>query len=392
MKWQWSRRRTIAAVAVLVLVVLFALSRRPAALDVETAEAAIGSLEVSVEEDGRTRAVDRYVVTAPVTGQVERIELREGARIQRGSVLALIDPMPLDAPMESSLRAALTAAEARRASAVAARDQATAAREQAQRELERRRQLAEQGALAAEQIEQYALALRMRQEDVQSALQGLRAAEADVQAARGALLAARTGTGASAAVQVRAPAGGVILRVPERSARVVAAGTPLVEVGDPDALEVVVDVLTSEAVRIRPGMPATLHNWGGSTLAATVRAVEPSAFTRVSALGVEEQRVNVLLDLAERPPELGDGYRVDAVIVVWAGTDVLTVPSSALFRTGTGWALFVIQDGRARLREVRVGERSGARAQVLEGVSAGDAVILFPPDELQDGARVRPRR
>jgi HlyD family secretion protein len=391
MEWPWTRRRTIIAGTAIALVLLVAIALRPSPTDVETAVAGRTEVEVVVEEDGRTRAVDRYVVTAPVAGQLERIDAREGAVVQRGDVLARIQPMPLDAPTESALRAALTAAEARRAAAASARDQVAAALAQARREVERRRELVEQGALAAEQLEQYVLATRLREDELRSADQAMRAAAADVDAARAALLAARTGTATGSAVAVRAPADGLLLRVPERSARVVAAGTPLVEIGDPGALEVIVDVLTMDAVRVQPGMRATLRNWGGPPLGATVRTLEPSAFTRISALGVEEQRVNVILDLDERPAELGDGYRVDAAISVWAGTDVLTVPSAALFRTGTGWSLFVVEGGRARLREVQVGERSGARTQIIAGIEAGDTVILFPPDALSDGERVRAR-
>jgi HlyD family secretion protein len=390
MKWPWSRRRTIVAAAVLALIALIVLARRPSPVDVETAVAARTTLEVVVDEDGRTRAVDRYIVTAPVAGHVERIDVREGTRVERGEVLARIQPLPLDAPTETSLRAALAAAAARHEAAGAAQQQAQAARDQAARELERRRSLVEQGALSAEMLEQFALALRLRDQELRAAEQAVHAAAADVEAARAVLLAGRAGTTTAASLAVRAPADGALLRVPERSARVVAAGTPLAEVGDPDALEVIIDVLTTEAVRIRPGMRATVRNWGGEPIGATVRLVEPSAFTRVSALGVEEQRVNVVLDLDHRPAQLGDGYRVEAGIIVWSAEDVLTVPASALFRTGQGWAVFVVEDGRARLRHVRIGERSGARSQVLEGIEPGDVVVLFPSDELADGQRVRP--
>jgi HlyD family secretion protein len=391
MTWSWNRRRGIIAAASFAIIVLLVFALRPTPATVETATAELTQLQVTVDEDGRTRAVDRYVVTAPVSGEVERIELREGARLERGDVIARIQPLQLDAPTETALRAALESADARRTAAVAARQQAEAAHEQARREVERRRILVEQGALAGEQLEQYTLALRLREQELSAAAQGLRAAEADVAAARAALLAARTGTTQGGGIPVRAPAGGVLLRVAERSARVVAAGSPLVEIGDPQAIEVVIDVLTTEAVRIRPGMRATVHAWGGEPVGATVRLVEPSAFTRLSALGVEEQRVNVVLDLDHRPAELGDGYRVEASIVVWSAPEVLTVPAAALFRDRAGWALFVVEDGRARLRQVTAGERSGAHTQILDGIVAGDVVIIFPPDELTDGARVRPQ-
>jgi HlyD family secretion protein len=392
MKRHLTRRRiTIALVAVLA-VLAFVVARRPAAVDVETAVVERAPLEVTIDEDGRTRAVDRYVVTAPVSGSMQRVDLREGAALTRGDVIARIEPLPLDAPTETGLRAGLAAAEARRSAAIAARDQALAGREQAVRELERRRDLREQGALSAELLEQYALSVRLRVDDFAVAEQQVRAAEADVNAARAALLATAGGAGARPSAAVRAPADGVLLRVPERSARIVSAGTPVAEIGDPTAIEVVVDVLTTDAVRVRPGMRALLRNWGGEPLGATVRVIEPSAFTRVSALGVEEQRVNVILALDERPAELGDGYRVDAAIVVWSAADVLSVPSSALFREEGGWALFVVEDGRARQRTVQIGERGGARAQVLGGVSQGAVVVLFPSDRLSEGQRVRAQR
>jgi HlyD family secretion protein len=391
MNLHMNRRRAIIGGAVLLLMVIIVLARRDPGTDVDVGTADWAPLTVEIEQDGRTRATDRYIVTAPVSGQLERIQAREGAPIESGSVVARIEPLPLDAPTVAGLQASLSAAQARREGAGASIVQARAARDQAVHELERRRTLAEDGVLTAEQMEQYELAARTREQQYRAAEQTLRAAEADVAAARATLAGSTPDGAARSAVAVRAPASGVLLRVPERSGRLVTAGTPLVEIGDPHALEVVADVLTRDAVRIRPGMPAVLRNWGGPDLHATVRTIEPSAFTRISALGVEEQRVNVLLDLADRPPELGDGYRVDAAITVWSTPRTLTVPSSALFRAGAGWAVFVVEDGRARLRSVGVGERSGARVQVLEGLEAGQPVVLFPSDELEDGVRVRRR-
>jgi HlyD family secretion protein len=391
MRWNLTRRRVVVLVAVVLLASVVVLLRREPALDVDVATAEWTPLSVAIEQDGRTRAVDRYVVTAPVSGMLERIDMLEGAPVAAGAVVARIQPLPLDVPTRAGLQAALSAAEARRASAAAAVGQAEAARDQALRELERRRMLAEQGALAAEQVERYRLAWQTGEQQLHAARESLRAADADVAAARAALSGVTAAGATQAAVQVRSPAAGLLLRVAEHSGRLVSAGAPLLEIGDPQALEVVVDVLTRDAVRIRPGMPAILRNWGGPELHATVRAVEPSAFTRLSALGVEEQRVNVILDLAERPPELGDGYRVDAAITVWATDRALTIPTSALFRTAAGWAAFTVENGVARERTVQIGERSGARVQVLDGLADGQRVIVFPSDELTAGQRVRPR-
>lgn len=364
----------------------------PDAVSVSTAEARVGPLVVTVDEDGRTRAVDRYVITAPVAGELQRLPLRAGERVARGDVVARIRPLPLDERTRVQFAAALDATRARERSAAAALEQASAAASQADREYERRRALMEGGALSAEQLEQYALAAQSTAEQRDAARQAVDAARADVRAARAALLGAGSsidGAGANAAIAVRSPTSGTIARVPERSSRIVAPGEVIVEVTDPSALEVVVDVLSTDAARIEPGMRTTLTGWGGPPMGATVRRVEPAAFTRLSALGVEEQRVNVILDLDERPESLGDGYRVEASVHVWRGDSVLSVPSSAIFRDGEGWRLFAVADGRARLTSITVGERTGARTQVLAGLSPGDQVILFPSDELEDGTRVQ---
>jgi HlyD family secretion protein len=403
-----NRRRIILGAAGLLVLMLIVRALLPAPLEVDTALAEPTALRVTLDEDGRTRAVDRYVVTAPIAGRLRRIELREGARVARGETLAIIEPLPLDASTRAQLEAQLAAAQARQAAAQAPLAQARSARDQAARELERRQRLLEEGAISAELVEQFALAVQAYTEDLRAAEQAARAAAAEVAAVRGALLSANATPGTG--IPISAPGGGVVLRVPERSERIVAPGEPLIELGNPDALEAVVDVLSTEAVRVEPGMPVTLTGWGGPPLAATVRLVEPSAFTRISALGVEEQRVNVLLDLNMRPAELGEGYRVEASILVWAGDDVLTVPSAALFRApgsvgvaatetplpgalheGVGWQLFAVVNGRARLRDVIVGERDATRTQILEGVRAGERVVVFPSDRLTDGARVRSR-
>jgi HlyD family secretion protein len=387
MRLELTRKRVVTAAAVLVAAALAVLATRRPPREVEVGVAELGPLEVAIEEDGRTRAVDRYVVTAPVAGRLQRIDLREGSPVATGEVVARIEPLPLDAPTRGQLQAQLNAAGARLRAAEATATQAASAVEQARRELERRRALVEAGAIPAELLEQYHLALELREQEHTAAQQAARAAAADVEAMRAALIGSNEGT--AGVVAVRSPGAGTLLRVTERSERIVQPGEPLLEVGDPGALEVVADVLTPDAVRIRPGMPARLSGWGGDTLQATVRTVEPSAFTRVSALGVEEQRVNVILDLERRPHTLGDGYRVDARVIVWAESSVLTVPAAALFRSAAGWQTFVIDEGRARLRDVEVGERGEGRTQVLSGLEAGERVVLFPPDDLVDGAKVR---
>jgi HlyD family secretion protein len=297
--------------------------------------------------------------------------------------------LPLDERTREQFTAQRGAAAARVRAAQAALARADAAHQQAVRELGRRQRLAEQGAIAAEQVEQYQLAERARFEELAAARETAAAAESDLEAAGAALLASSSESTA-AAVVVRAPADGEVLRISERSARIVSPGEPLVELGGTGVLEAVADVLSSDAVRILAGMPARFVGWGGPPLEGSVRLVEPSAFTKVSALGVEEQRVNVIIDIDDCPPELGDGYRVEVEITVWQDEHVLTVPSSALFRDGDVWRTFALVDGRAVLREVVPGESSGASTQILDGLEEGDRVILFPSDALTDGASVRP--
>jgi HlyD family secretion protein len=280
---------------------------------------------------------------------------------------------------------------------------AGAALDQARRDASRAERLYRAGTLSADAREQAKLAETSAAKELEAARFAADAANHDVEAARAALLAtpAPIAEGAPPApcaegrpcVEVRAPVGGRVLRVFEESERIVAAGTPLLEIGDPGSLEIVVDILSSDAVRVRPGARFLVDDWGGEgTLEARVRLVEPSAFTKISALGVEEQRVNVIADLLAPEPRLGDRYRVEARIVVWEADDVLLVPASALFRSGDdGWSVFAVEGGSARRRAVRVGHQAAFDAEVAEGLAPGETVILHPSDRVRDGARVAPR-
>jgi HlyD family secretion protein len=384
--------------SVLALALLAWVAFQPRPLAVDTADVVRGDLEVTVDEEGETRVRQRYVVAAPTTGRLLRIQLDEGDPVAVGDLLARIEAVPLDPRDRAAAEARLEAAEAQRSAAIARVGLARATREQAQRTEQRSRRLFDAGTLSAEALEQAQLARTQAQREFEAATEASHAAEHEVDAARAALIAAYDGTPPEArtvecmeapCVEVRAPVAGSVLRVREESERIVAAGTPLLELGDATRLEIVVDVLSSDAVRIRPGTPARIEEWGGGRpLRAKVRRVEPSAFTKVSALGVEEQRVNVIADLLEQAPGLGDGYRVEARIQVWQGSDVLLLPVSALFRAGSSWAVFVVRDGVARRREIEVGERGGSHAQVLANLAAGERVVLHPSDRLRDGARV----
>jgi HlyD family secretion protein len=392
-----ARRRSLAlaAVAAAALAGLVWLLR-PTPVRVELGAVDRGPLEVSVDEEGRTRVRQRYTIAAPVVGRLERIALDEGDEVAAGAVVARVSPAPLDPRGAAQAQARLEAALAAQREARARVGQAEAALAQAERELRRARSLAASGTLAAQGLEQAELSHTSRVKERDAALEAADATAHEVEAARAALLANGGGdvagsAGGEAVIEVLAPAAGRVLRVYEESARVVAVGTPLLEIGDPADLEIVVDVLSADAVKIRPDAEVRLEAWGGEdALRARVRRVEPSGFTKLSALGVEEQRVNVIADFVDPPGALGDGYRLEARIVVWRADDVLRAPASAIFRHAGDWHVFAAADGRARLRRVEVGQRGADAVEVRGGLEAGERVVLHPTDRVADGVRIEP--
>lgn len=386
-------KRALQAGAALVLAGLIVYAMVPEPVEVEAGRVVRGPLAVTVDEEGRTRVRQRYVVSAPVTGRLHRLALEQGDVVSAGDVVARITPAPLDAREQERAEARARAAEAEADAARAALGHARAAAEQAARELERVQRLAEAGALARQELEHAALAARTREAELAAAEKRAAAAALYAEEARAALLGV-TSAAAGEHVTVRAPVSGTVLRLGERSERVVAAGTPLLELGDPTDLEVVIDVLSTQAVEIEVGAPVLIRDWGGDgVLHARVCRVAPAAFTETSALGIQEQRVSVIAEFAEPPPaRLGDDYRVEAQIVVWQRADAVKVPTSALFRRAgeDGWAVFVIEGGRARLRPITLGRRAALEAEVLAGLEPGEVVVLYPDDRLEDGTRVRP--
>lgn len=371
-----------------VLLLMLLIGTCGSGVQVEGASVQRGPLQVVVEEEGRTRVRDRFVVAAPISGALQRIDLREGTTIAAGEVLARIASAPDDPRGRNIAQAQLAAAEARRSQVAAELEQAQATALQAQREAARREELADAGALSREEMERMRLRAETARQQADAILAALRAVEADVSALRAALEGSTPQSGGPT-VAVTAPTSGRVLRVLEESERVVQAGTPLLEIGDASGIEVVVDVLSADAVRIASGNRVLVDEWGGErTLQGRVRLVEPAAFTEVSALGVEEQRVKVIVDLVDSPPELGAGFRVEARIVVWEDDAVLTVPTSALFQRDGTWWLFVVEGGRARERQVQLGQRGIDAAEVRGGVEEGETIIVFPSDEVADGVRV----
>ena len=385
-----------AGVAAGVAALAWAFAPRP--VEVEAAAVSRGHFESSVEEDGKTRLRDRYLVSAPLAGLLDRIALREGDAVQADAVVATLTPVLSPLLDERSLREQQLRVEIADANVMrvdARIERARVALQQAQHELGRSEQLAQQGFVAPTKLDTDRLAVLAATKELEAARQERHVAGHEVEQARAALMAVRRAAPARG-FEVRAPVAGRVLRVLQPSEGTVALGTPLLELGDTARMEVVAELLTTDALQARPGSRVVIERWGGpGTLEGRVRLVEPSAFTKISALGVEEQRVKVLVDITS-PPErwrdLGDGFRVGVRIVTRAAEQVLKVPVSAVFpaREG-GMAVFAIDGGRARLRPVEVAARNGSEAWVLRGVDAGTRVVVYPPPAVRDGVRVRVR-
>lgn len=382
----------IAAAAAGVVVAL-----RPAPVPVDAERATRGNLSVVIEEDGVTRVKDRFIVSAPATGSLLRLRLEPGDLVKEGDTLAEIAPA-LSPLLDERTRAE---AEARLGAALSALGQARAqvtraavAKELAEQDLGRSRKLFASNSISAQALDESEFLARMRAEELSSAEFASKVATEEVRVARVTL--GRDGAGArDRHIDVLSPVSGRILRVHQKSAGVVQAATPLVEVGNPADLEVAVDLLTTDAVRVLPGTAVVIRGWGGDhTIAGRVRHVEPSAFTRPSALGVDEQRVNVIVALtgsAESWAALGDGYRVETRIVLWQGSRILKVPQGALFRHGDSWAVFRIDGGVARLTSVGVGHRGETEAEITSGIDEGTLVAVHPGDRVKDGVRIEQR-
>ena len=385
----FTKRTLGTAAGGLALVLLLAWWAWPSPRVVETAVVGRGPVQVTIEEDGETRAVDRYGIASPVTGRLLRVTLREGDLVKPGQLVAEIAPTPLSAADRDLLGARLESAKALEAEAFERVRRADADAAQAVREKKRVADLVAGRFMSPQALEQAESAVSMKAADVAAARARAVSAAADVRAAQAALASVRAN---APAVRVDSPVAGRVLRIAEKSERVVTPGTVLVTVGDPSALEVAVDVLSNDAVRVKPGMRMLLTGWGGDEIEARVRTVEPAAFRKVSALGVEEQRVWVVADFEAVPPGLGDAYRVDARIVVAEKADALRVPAGALFRRDGKWHAFTVEGGRLALRVVEAGLRGSRDVEIVSGLAEGARVVLYPGNDLSEGARVAPRR
>lgn len=372
----------------------------PRAAPVDLAEVKRGPLTVMVEEEGKTRVRDRYLVSAPVAGYVRRIGLEAGDAVTAGQVLAVVEParaVALDPRTRAQAQAQASATRAALSAAEANARAAKAAAQLAQQERARAESLRQSNFVSAQALDSARTAETRARAAEQAAQHAVKVVRFDLEAARAAVASAdRLQNGdVTDPVRVRAPVAAHVLKLLHESEGAVVAGQPLIEIGDPESLEVEVEVLSTHAVKIAPGSKVILDRWGGAqAVEGTVRVVEPSGFTKISALGVEEQRVRVIVDFSsprEAWARLGDGYRVEARFVLWEGKDVLQLPTSALFRQGEGWAVFVLDGRRARLAPVETGQRAGLVTQVVSGLKAGDAVVAHPDETIRDGGRVKPR-
>ena len=380
--------------AVIVVGGIAAVAFWPESIEVDLVTANRGPMQVTIDEEGETRVRDRFIVSAPVTGRLLRIDLEPGDRVTKGAIVARLLPVEaplLDQRLRAELSAAVDASRAALTQATAERERAAATLELARDVLRRREQLVESGLVSREEQE-------AARTELNTASAALRAADARVAQARYqvdlAQVRLQTPHSAGRAIDLRSPIDGVVLKRVRESEAVVPPGEPLVDLGNPGQLEIVADLLSTDAVRVKAGDAVNIEQWGGGqTLRGSVRLVEPSGFMKVSALGVEEQRVNVIIDFADAATAraLGDGYRVEVNIVTWHAGDVVMVPVGCLFRRGDAWAVFVIDGDRARLRAIELGHRNDTSGEIVKGLQPGEKVVLHPPDTLADGARVSRR-
>jgi HlyD family secretion protein len=394
--WLWT-----AASAALLVGLAFAFWPRPILVDL--ARVTRGPLRVTLDEEAKTRVHDVFVLSAPVAGQARRIESHVGDLVVGGETIVAeiepLDPEFLDVRSASEARATIQASEAARDLAAAELEKEQAERDFARTELDRIRGLYQRGATSERDLDAAERDFRTRAAAVGTAKAALQRQSFELDRARARLLSP-AGTrskddSCDDCVPIRAPVSGRILRVLHESEGVVRAGEPLIEIGDPRDLEIVVDLLSEDAVRTEAGQAVLIDDWGGgAVLSGRVRRIEPYGFTKISALGIEEQRVNVIIDLID-PPErwrrLGHGYRVEARIVLWEDPAALKVPYTALFRDGEQWAVFVEADGRAQQRQVQLGRHNGLEAEIRDGLQEGEEVVLYLSDRILDGMRIKAR-
>lgn len=396
----WNRRIGLSALLTAIIAAIgWGFWPRPVLVD--TAPVTTGPLVITVQEEGKTRVIDRFVVSAPVAGFARRIEMDVGDEVKKNQNLVRLEPLKAEVLDPRSRAEATARVEGARSALRAAEENIEAAKadaDYARAEHRRRKELSAKSLVTREELDRAQSMKRRNEARLRSATFAVEVARFDLDAARTALKysAAQELGAPHETVAVYAPVAGEVLRIHHESEGVVDAGAPLLEIGNPRALEVEVDVLSADAVRIAPETHVLFHRWGGEApLQGIVRVVEPTGFTKISALGVEEQRVLVISDITSPPQQwarLGDGYRVEASFVVWQAQDVRQIPTSALFRLGEAWAVFTIEGGRAKAQTVDVGKQSALTAQIIAGLGNEETVIVHPNDAIEDKTRVQPRQ
>lgn len=375
-----------------------AMREKPVLVDIATVRS--GLMEVTIDEEGITQVRDVYTISSPIAGYLDRSSLEEGQVVEASkTIVASIHPMDpplLDQRTTSELAAAVDAARSGIAVAEMSLQRARTALALSQSEFARAAKLGETRLITESELDKYSSDVKLRQAEVESAHAVIRLRKAELESAKARMIQPSelqaNPHAEDCCVYLMSPVDGVVLEVITKSEQAVSAGMLIARVGDPDLLEVVVDLLSSDATKIRPGARAILTEWGGDVdLNAVVRRVEPSAFTKVSALGIEEQRVNVLLDLETTPAQLGHGYRVVVQIAVWSKENAVQVPLGALFRSAGSWSVFIVEDGLAKIRNIKIGQMNQSEAEVLEGLQVDESVILYPNDQLEDGSPVETR-
>lgn len=392
-----SFRTVFWALVAVGLAALLALAFRPGAAAVDTAEVSRGPLTVTIRDEARTRSRDVYVVSAPVAGRLLRVGNRAGEPVAAGEVIAVVQPAPptfIDERSrregEAAVRAGMAGLQLSQAELERAETQLAWARSEAQRT----ETLFAGGVASQSALDRARLELRTAAAAVAHARAGVGVRQADLEAARTRLVDPGGSGGTARTVSIRAPAAGRVLRVLQESEAVVAQGAPVMEIGDPGDIEVVAELLSSDAARVSVGAPVSIDSWGGPPVSGRVRKIEPAGFLKVSALGVEEQRVNVIIGAVDPPASwraVGHGYRVEAAVTVWRADSVLRVPVGSLFRDGGRWAVFRVEGGRARLTPVQIGQSDGELTEVRSGLAPGQRVVVYPGQAVADGGRVRPR-
>lgn len=385
------RTRGIALVVALLLATALAFVFRPSRIPVETEVIRTGHLQEVVEEEGKARMHDHFVLAATVTGQLRRIELHAGDSVKAGQTVAWIDPAPIDPRQRAVLEARLRATQAAKRQAEALMERLQAEYRQTEEDLVRNKELYKHGIISKEAMDKISTTEQVTAKQKLAAQAGVESAAYQVEEAQSSLLVFGRGR-SDLPTPILSPVSGRILRLIEQSEKVVSAGAPILEIGYSPRLEVVADFLTRDAIRIKPGMRAMFTDWGGDTpIPARVRMVEPGAFTKTSALGVEEQRVNVLCDFVGSTQALQDAYHVEVQVILWEAPDVLLVPSSGVFRSGNEWMVFTVSNGIAHSSPIQIGHRGENKWEVTKGLNAGVIVITHPGADVTDGARVSVR-